>query len=90
MNAFPMFERCSLAQWRGYPQIVRDVMDADWKIRGGGGAPGIAGGCGHHLFVLWRVEHVHQLQHTPADILMAIKVDLGPSILDTEKLTIIG
>lgn len=29
MDSFPQFKRCSLAQWRGYPDRIRERMEAE-------------------------------------------------------------
>lgn len=82
-----MFERCALAQWRGYDQTTRDVMTSEFKLRGG--APGIVGNAGHHLYTIWRVDGPRQ-SCSPADILMSIKVDFGPDLTNTKNLIVVG
>ena len=82
-----MIERCSVAQWKGYDPMVRDLMSKEWSLRGG--APGVVGNAGHALFVIWRVEHSAARAHTCQDLLMSIKEDYAPPI-DSDKLTVVG
>ena len=87
MTAWPQIERCMVQQWKGYDPMVRDLMTKEFRLRGG--APGVVGNSGHHLFVIWRVEHDGAHAHTCQDLLMSIKVDFGPPV-DSDKLTVVG
>lgn len=88
MNSWPMISRCMEAQWRGYSPEVQMQMIAEWS-QTRGGTPGIIGNTGHRLLPIWHVYHGNG-NHTHGDILMSIKEDYGPALVDCEKRIEVG
>ena len=80
MNAWPMIERCSLAQWRGYDLAERIRMEMEWEV----GVPATPS-LGHRQIDLWWVMRPTPGNRTCGDTLMSIKVDHYPFDMELDQ-----
>ena len=73
MNAFPMFQRCAVQQWRGLLEKERAYIEQAWER---GRPPAHATMSGYNIFPVWTVERASENIRENIHIL-SVKID-GP------------